>query len=256
MEINLNNRLNIYVNNHLMTFYVADHSAADNVAYEPYTVRSGISMAANMREAFKHNTLLNRGYQSARLIVDTPTLLIPQQEFDETQVDVYYHHAITGYTNHDIKHEALPNIHAIVLFAVNKDLHLVVKDHFSDIQVSHLMPDIWNKMVSKSYNGNHRRLFAFFRDRKVDIFSFDKNRFRFSNTFNSTHAQDAVYFILNVWTQLAFDTEKDELHLIFSQSGFSSATEQENRKEIVETLDKFIRQTVAEELTIKDFLTK
>ena len=33
----------------------------------PYTVKSGVSMAANLRQAFKESELLQRGYQKVRV---------------------------------------------------------------------------------------------------------------------------------------------------------------------------------------------
>ena len=88
MNINPNNRLNIRVGQQSMAFAVADPHAANQVVYEPFITKSGISIAANMREAFKQSELLNRGYDNALLIVDTPTLLIPLQEFDEEQLSL------------------------------------------------------------------------------------------------------------------------------------------------------------------------
>ena len=48
----------------------------------------------------------------------------------------------------------------------------------------------------------------------MDVFSFQQNRFRFVNSFNTNLAPDAVYFLLNIWKQLAFDNRRDELHLV------------------------------------------
>lgn len=44
-------------------------------------------------------------------------------------------------------------------------------------------------------------------------FGFEKNRFKFFNSFNAEHAKDALYFILYVWKQLGFNQMQDELHV-------------------------------------------
>ena len=77
-------RLNIRVSRNSLAFAVSDPTAVNQVVYEPYIVKSGISLAANLREAFKECDLLNRGYQRAQVLIDSPVLLIPIQEFDET----------------------------------------------------------------------------------------------------------------------------------------------------------------------------
>ena len=51
-------------------------------------------------------------------------------------------------------------------------------------------------------------------DKKMDIFCFEKNRFKFFNSFQVSHSKDALYFMLYVWKQLGLDQQRDELHLI------------------------------------------
>ena len=58
-----------------LSFAVADSETETGVAFEPYTVRSGISTAANLREAFKNAPLLQRGHRRAHVLLDTDFLL-------------------------------------------------------------------------------------------------------------------------------------------------------------------------------------
>lgn len=65
MQIKGNNiqqaRLTIRVSRNTLSFSVVDREAEHQLIYEPYTVKSGVSMAANLRQAFKESTLLQRG---------------------------------------------------------------------------------------------------------------------------------------------------------------------------------------------------
>jgi len=240
MNINLNNRLNIRVSQESLSFAVADPHAANQVVFEPYIIKSGISIAANMREAFKQSELLNRGYDNALLIVDTPTLLIPLQEFDEENATLFYHHTICGYEACEIIHQVLPHLNAVVLYAVNRDLKLVVGDHFSDVRIAHLMQPVWNHMLSRSYTGNRRKLYCYFHDGKVDVFCFDKNRFRFSNYFDASYSRDAVYFILHTWKELGYDAQSDELYLAYDHQQADTAEVRENREWTLEALRRYL----------------
>jgi hypothetical protein len=56
-------------------------------------------------------------------------------------------------------------------------------------------------------------VYGYFHDRKLDIFSFHQNRFKFCNQFEASRPQDALYFLLYVWKQLMLDSETDEMHL-------------------------------------------
>ncbi|MCR5130536.1 MAG: DUF3822 family protein [Prevotella sp.] len=240
MNINLNNRLNIRVSQQSLAFAVADPHAVNQVIYEPCIVKSGISIAANMREAFKHSELLNRGYDHALLIIDTPTMLVPLKEFDEEKADLLYHHAISGYENCEVLHQVLPHLNAVVLYPINRDLKLVVGDHFSDVRYAHVMEPAWNHMLSRSYTGNRRKLYCYFHDGKVDVFSFDKNRFRFSNAFDASYSRDSVYYILHVWKQLGYDAQTDELYLVYDQQQPDTADVRQNREWTLEALRRYL----------------
>jgi len=52
-----------------------------SVSYEPFTVKSGVSIAANLRDAFPQARLLDRGLERADIIIDGPTLLVPLDLF-------------------------------------------------------------------------------------------------------------------------------------------------------------------------------
>ena len=74
-------RLTIRVGRKSLSFAVADAAAENQILFEPYTVKSGISMAANLREAFRSADLLSEGYDRVMVMVDTPALLIPVERF-------------------------------------------------------------------------------------------------------------------------------------------------------------------------------
>ena len=66
-----------------MSFAIVESTAINGLAYDPYVVRSGMSMAANLREAFTNSPILSQGFQRAQVLIDTPVMLIPLDEFDE-----------------------------------------------------------------------------------------------------------------------------------------------------------------------------
>ena len=89
-------RLTIRVSKNTLSFSVVDREAEHQLIYEPYTVKSGVSIAANLRQAFGESELLQRGYQKVRVYIDTPILLVPIEEFHEEDLTVLYQHAFTG----------------------------------------------------------------------------------------------------------------------------------------------------------------
>ena len=207
-------RLVLRISQSGMSFSGADSRAENQIVYEPFTPKSGISQAANLREAFRSNDLLANDWQRALVVLDTPTLMIPLEEFAEETCEVLYHHAITGHDNDIVLDTVLPSLNAVVTFCINKDLKTVIDDHFSDVKYAHVCTPVWNHLHRRSFIGNRQKLFGYFHDRRLDIFAYQQNRFKFQNSYPVQRAADAVYFLLYVWKLLGFDQRRDELHLV------------------------------------------
>lgn len=207
-------RITLRFSRNTLSFSAIDKTTSGQLRFQPYIVKSGISMAANLREAFKEDNMLQEEYDRAQVLPDSPVLLIPVEEFKEDSLEMLYNHAFLKHEGELIKHIVLPELNVIAAFAVNKDLNVVLNDHFSDIRFIPTMLPVWNYLHRRSFTGIHKKLYGYFHDQKLDIFSFDKNRFKFANVFDTPHSKDAVYFLLYVWKQLNLDTHHDELYIV------------------------------------------
>lgn len=207
-------RLTIRVSKQNLSFSVVDREAERQLIYDPYTVNTGISMAANLRQAFKEDELLQRGYTKARVLLDAPTLLIPIEQFCEEDMQLMFQHAFMGHDNDAILYRVQPALNTVAVFPINKDLKLVVEDNFPDIRFTPIMQPVCNYLYQHHFVGIHHKLYGYFHDQQLMVFSFDNNRFSFFNAYDGTHAKDCIYFLLYVWKQLGYDQQKDELHLL------------------------------------------
>mgnify|MGYP002854706810 CR=1 FL=1 len=185
------------------------------VDYEPYIVKSNISMAANLRQALGER-LYNDNGQHIRLqvLVDTPALVVPIEQFAQDTAETLFRHAFPNSKNDNVEHNVMPHLNAVALFAVNKDFANVVADHFQHTTYIHAMTPVWRHLHQRSFTGHRSKLYGYFHDGQLDIFSFHQNRFKFCNTFPVTRGYDALYFLLYVWKQLQLKPEHDELHIV------------------------------------------
>ena len=108
----------------------------------------------------------------------------------------------------------LPDLKAVCLFAVNKDLRGVICDQFADVQFIHAMTPVWRHLHQRSFTGHRNKLYGYFHSKRLDLFSFQQNRFKFCNSFEASHAYDALYFLLYTWKLLRLEAEHDELHVM------------------------------------------
>lgn len=184
------------------------------VTYEPYTVRSGVSLAANLREAFRTAELPAAAYRRVLVLVDAPVLMVPVDLYNESDAPALYAHAFPHSGGAVTVADVLPDLNAVAVFGVNKDLKLVIDDRFADAKFGTAIGPVWRYLYKRSFSGSRGKLYGYFHDRKLELFRFGKNRFKFCNSFEVDNAHDAAYFILCVWKQLGMDNDGDELYLV------------------------------------------
>ena len=213
-NINKSKQLTIRVGNGTLSFTITDKDNEEQpIRYEPYTIKAGISMAANLREAYK--TLDSEfDLPKARLLINAPVLLIPIERFQEADIEQLYLYTYPKSEKDVVHFNVLPSQYAVCVFAVNKDLLTVLNDHYDDLLVLHALTPVWNYMHRRSYTGHRSKLFGYFHDRQLDIFSFQQKRFKFCNTFETTRVHDSLYFLLYVWKQMNLKPEHDEIHIL------------------------------------------
>ena len=185
----------------------------NSVKFERYPLNSGIALAANMREALQTVTMLKDDYNKVVVTVDSPVLTIPVSLFNEEEQVKLYQHAFTQREQQLVTHAILPDLNAVAVFYVQKDLYQVLRDRFQQVTYQPLMSAVWHHMYQKSFTGQHQKLYGYFHDKKIEVFAFGQNRLKFQNAYNVGTTEDTVYFLLSAWKQLGLDAQSDELHL-------------------------------------------
>ena len=215
MEEIQNRKLIIRIGRNTLSFTLPDPADKEQpLRHEPYVVKGGISMAANLREALKTASLPSGNLKRVQVVIDTPSMLVPIEQFEEENInDLYAYTFAPSQEPRKILFNVLPDLKAVCLFPINKDLYGVINVRYDDVQFIHALAPVWRHMHQRSFTGHFNKLYASFLGRQLCLFAFQQNRFKFCNTFDASHAQDALYFIMYVWKQLRMDAFRDELHL-------------------------------------------
>ena len=211
-------------------------SDGQDLVFEPCVVKNGMSMAANLREAFRNSDLLLAQMPPrVRVMLDGDVLMVPVELFDEQSMASMYVHAFPAREQETVVYNVLPDLNAVAVFSLNKDLRLVLDDHFHDVRFVAAMQPVWRCMHQRSFTGVRRKLYVYFHEKRLDMFSFQQNRFRFCNAYDAPRAMDAVFFISYVWKQLQLKEDADELYLM----GDINAEEQ-----VTAELGRFIKKVM------------
>ena len=188
-------KLTIRIGKNTLSFTLLDMTSQEQpVIYEPYIVKGGISMAANLREALKTVNLSAADMHRVQVLLDTPSTLVPIDEFEEEEIEDLLNHVFPATQE--------PRT---ALFNVLPD---------GDAQFIHAMTPVWRHLHQRSFTGHRNKLYGYFHSKRLDLFSFQQNRFKFCNSFEASHAYDALYFLLYTWKLLRLEAEHDELHVM------------------------------------------
>ena len=214
MNYELNTRrITIRIDGREMAFSAIEPQAEQGVVYQPYTLKNSMSVAANLRQAFQEADLLSFGFTRAQVMMGSPVMLVPLEEFDREHVAELYRYTLGDTKGLTVVSNIIPTLNAVAVYSIQKDLRTVIEDHFSDVKYTHLCIPVWNNLHRRSFTGQRRKLYGYFHEKHVEVFAFQQNRFRFHNSFPVAKMQDAVYFLLYVWKEQGMDQLKDELHL-------------------------------------------
>ena len=206
----------IRIGKNTLSFTMPDATNTERpIIHEPYVVKGGISIAANLREAFKTVGMAASAPQQTQVLLETPYIMVPVEKFNEDEAETLLSYSLpAGLEKRRVLYNVIPSLKAVCLFAVNKDLHGVITDRLENVQFIQAMTPVWRHLHQRSYTGHRNKLYGYFHSQQLDLFSFQQNRFKFCNNFEASSAHDALYFLLYVWKQLRLETEHDELHLV------------------------------------------
>ena len=200
-----------------LSFTTLDAASAEHpITYRPYIVRGGISMSANLREAFKTGDYVSADANKVQVMVETPSLLVPIEQFDTNDMESIFSYSYpAGQEKRVIFYDVLPDLKAVCLYAINKNIDTVIHDRFEGgVTFVHHMTPVWRQLHQRSFTGHRNKLYGYFHGKQLEIFSFQQNRFKFNNSFDAAHAHDALYYLLYVWKQLRMEPEHDEMHIL------------------------------------------
>ena len=206
--------LAIRIGKQSLSFATTVSQEEDYPMFEPYGLRSGISIAANLREAFRESALLSENVKYAVVLYDAPVVWIPTEEFVEAKKERLYRYVAPLNENEETLHYIMPDLNAAAVFAVNKDAKLVLTDRIADVSFMPAMQPVWRYAHRRNFKNMNGKLYVCFQEKQMNVFCFNKHHFKFTNCFNVSTAADAIYYMMHVWKTLGLDEERDELHLM------------------------------------------
>ncbi len=198
-------------------------------------VNSQRSMAANVKGFLADTPELGFHYGQTNILFHTLRYTtVPLELFEDEQMEIFFYQNLPERDNEIILCNVLGKSNVTILFAIDKLTHLFLSEHFPHARFFSTASPLVEYFTRLGKQANTPRVYACLHPADTEIFCMDRETLRLANTYATGNNDDRAYYLLNIWKQLGYDPEHDELHL--------TGLPEDERNKLVAFLRQFIRK--------------
>lgn len=182
--------------------------------YREYPVNRQRSMAANVKAFLANAEELNHPYKQTNILIHSSRYTpVPLELFEDEQAETIFYQNLPHQNNEIILCNILGKNELVILFSIDKLTHLYLSEHFPSARFFAAVSPQVEELVGKSKQGNNYKLYANLHPDSTDVFCFNHGKLQLINSYATATVEDCCYYLLNVWKQLGYNQQQDELHL-------------------------------------------
>lgn len=214
------------------SFSIYNPLGGSDFYFQPYPIHTQHSLAANVKSFLAETEELSLPYRQTNLLIHSSRYTpVPLELYEDEQMDTLFYQNLPRQNNEVILCNILGRSNSVVLFSLDKLTHVFLSEKFPEARFFAAISPQIEYLAARSKQGNNRKLFANLHPASIDVLAFDKGKQLLLNTYSIRETADQCYYILNVWKELGYDQERDELHLAGNQP----------KKELQQMLQPYLR---------------
>lgn len=209
--------------------------------FHQFHVNPQRSMAANVKEFLQRTEALKYQYREVNVLLYTTRYTpVPFELYDDDQSEMLFYQNLPKQNNEVILCNILSKSNVAILFSIDKLTHQLLADHFPKARFFVSISPIIEYLSIRSHERqeNKKDAIAVVHPGYLDILMFKHRQLILVNSFQASTADDKSYYLLNMWSQLALDQEKDNLYIYGDPQ----------QKELTDFLKKYIRNITVTKL--------
>ena len=229
------NTLSIRLSTDGFSFSIYNPDKKNGIYNKHIPVNIQRSMAANVKSFLANTSELNTVYRQVNILIHTQRFTtVPLEFFEDEQMELLFYQNLPKQNNEIILCNVLGKSNVVILFAIDKLTHILLSEHFPQARFfASISPQV-EYFTSKNKPEDGHKVYVNFHENDMEVCCYDDEKLQLTNTYNVTNNDDRSYYLLNLWKQLEFDPEHDELHL----TGLGKA----EKNELIGFLRQFIRK--------------
>jgi hypothetical protein len=199
-------------------------------------IDGSLSLTANLKRIFAQSDFAaGHAYRRVNILMAGRRFTIaPLDLFDRTQAELLFYHNHPKRENEQVMCNVLNKNGLVILFGIDRSAYSFLNEQYPEAQFYSGATPLIDYCAVKSRLGNNKKRYASVSKDATDVYCFGRGKLLLANSFGCRETEDRIYFLLNVWKQLGFDQERDELHL----TGVLP-----DKEALTDGLKRFIRQT-------------
>ena len=184
-------------------------------------VREKEPLAAHLQRELSRSDYNNRQIDQVYVLICTPSLHVPLEEFHRDEAASFYAFALAEQDMRRLRVASTiqPDLESVEVYAVERDVEEAILQFFPTARffASRALLMERFKRFEDTADKLCRRLYACVTSDGLEVMAFRSGHLHFANSFEASATADILYFTLNVWQMLGFDTEQDHLELIVEE---------------------------------------
>lgn len=186
----------------------------DSLSIIEKEIESSLSLTANLKAVFHESDFLSHPYKRVNIMMASKRFtIVPLELFEEEQAELLFYHNHQKRENEMVVYNILQKNNVAVIFGIDKSAYTFLKEQYPEARFYSQSTPLIDYFSVKSRLGNSKKMYASIRQEGIDIYCFERGHLLLANSFECTHTEDRIYYLLYVWKQLEFNQERDELHL-------------------------------------------
>lgn len=177
-------------------------------------IDTSLSLTANLKAVFLESDFLSHSYKRVNIMMATKRFtIVPLELFEEEQAEFLFSHNHPKRENEVVTYNILKKNNIVVIFGVDKSAYSFLNEQYPEAHFYSQSTPLIEYFSIKSRLGNSKKMYAAISKNVIDIYCFERGHLLLANSFECTHTEDRIYYLLYAWKQLELNQERDELHL-------------------------------------------
>lgn len=210
-----NKSLSIRVCTNGLSFCTYTPGSPTPFVYKECDVNHTISLAANLKEAFRTEPLLQQQYKRVNVLVTTSRFTtMPVAMFKAEDVKEYFDFAFPKEAPCRVSYNVLRRSGIAIVFGLDKNVYQLIHDDFPMARFYASSSTLIEYFSERSLFGANKKMFVYLHEKELTLYVFEQGRMLFVNTYRASNVNDFQFYTLNVWKQLDMDQVEDALFIV------------------------------------------